>query len=94
MMRLHIEFDRPLNADARLRLRLGLGTLVKVRAIRVLRGDRMVLVEGEALARAAVLEALKDVELVPGRITTSLEEAADADADDTAKVERVRAIGR
>jgi hypothetical protein len=94
MMRLEIEFDRPLSADARLRLRLALGTLVKVRRIRVLRGDRNVLVDGEALARAAILEALKELDLVPSRVMTSLEEAADADADDTAKRERVRAIGR
>jgi len=94
MMRLTLEFDRPLNADARLRLRLALGCLVKVQRLRILRGDRTVLVDGEALARGMVLEALKDLDLTPNGVNTSLEEAADAEADETARRERVRAIGR
>jgi hypothetical protein len=94
MMRLTLEFDRPLTREARLRLHLALGTLAKVRRLRIQRGDRTVLVDGEALARVAVSEALRDLDLIPVKITTSLEEAAEAEADDSLKRERVRAIGR
>ena len=94
MMRVELVFENPLTTDERLRVRLGLGTIAKIRRFKILRGDRNVLIEGDALARPPILEALADVDLRPASIITSLEEAAEADNDDSQKRERVRAIGR
>jgi hypothetical protein len=96
MMRLEINFERPLNTETKTRLLLALGALAKTRQIRFLRGDHVAVVFGEALGAQPVMQALADEGVVPSSITTSLDElgASLADEQPDAKKERVRAIGR
>ncbi len=96
MMHLDLTFDRPLNQDAKTRLLLAVAALAKARTVRFVRGDHGAMIFGEALGRQTMLEALAAEGVVPVTVTTSLDETADAIADEQpdAMKERVRAIGR
>ncbi len=95
MMRIDLAFDKPLNQEQKLRLRLGLGTLAKAKRVVVVRGDRLVSIYGDGLGSRSVRETLAADGLVPAKITSTLDPEADAACDESPEqVERVRAIGR
>jgi hypothetical protein len=96
MMRIELGFDRPLNQDAKTRLLLAAGALAKVRKIRFARGDHAAAVYGEALGTQTLLAALAAEGVVPALCTSSLDDDANALADESTegKKEAVRAIGR
>ena len=95
MMRVDLAFEKPLRTDEKLRLHLALGTLVKDKRVRVIRGDRLVTIYGESLGTRSVRTALEAEGLNPASIGSTLDAESDKGCDETnEQTERVRAIGR
>ena len=98
VMRLDVDFSRPLSKQDKLRLLLAVATLAKSRRVRFVRGDHAAVVMGEGLSERRVREVLAEHGFTPESVRTSLDPDEDARADDApedpANKERVRAIGR
>lgn len=98
MMRLDVEFARPLSRDQRIQALVAIATLTKAQKVRFIHGDRTAVVLAEGLSRRRVQEVLTEMGLPPARVDTSLEDEADILCDDQeqdeAGKERFRAIGR
>ncbi len=98
MMRVDVDFPRPLDKAAKLRFMLAVATLAKCRRVRFVRGDRGVAILGEALSARSTELALKEHGFEPESVKSSLDPDEDMRADDPPGVmngpEQVRAIGR
>jgi len=94
VMRLDLEFPRPLARVDKLRVLLAAATLAKCQRVRFARGDYAAVVFGEALSMRRLGEALAEQGFAEVGMRTSLDEDEDQRADDPAGEERVRAIGR
>ena len=94
VMRLDLDFARPLARADKLRLLLAAATLAKCQRVRFARGDRAVVVFGEALSMRRLGEALAEHGFAEVAMRSSLDEDEDQRADDPSGEERVRAIGR
>jgi hypothetical protein len=96
-MRLDVDFARPLSAAEKVRLSLAVAALAKSERVRFARGDRAVLVIGEALSAMRLAEVLAQEGFAVESIRSSLVEAEDLQADDLPGVggkERLRPLGR
>lgn len=93
-MRLTVVLARPLDQETRLRIQLATAALAKTTRVVARRGAHEATVFGEAMSRDGLLAALRAEGVEPERIETTLDEEADAQADDRGGGERVRAIGR
>ena len=94
VMRLDLDFSRPLARGDKVLLLLALATLAKSQRVRFARGDYAAVVTGEALSVRRVRESLSEQGLVCEQIRSSLDAGEDERADDPVGDERVRAIGR
>ena len=98
VMRLDVDFSRPLNKQDKLRLLLAVATLAKSRRVRFVRGDHAAVIMGEGLSERSLRDVLVDHGFAPESVRTSLDPDEDARADDAPEdsvlKERVRAIGR
>jgi hypothetical protein len=94
VMRLDLEFPRPLMHADKLRVLLAAATLAKCQRVRFARGDYAAVVFGEALSMRRLGEALAEQGLAAASMSSSLDEDEDKRADDPSGEERVRAIGR
>ncbi len=94
VMRLDLDFPRPLARADKLRLLLAAATLAKCERVRFARGDYAAVVFGEALSMRRLGEALNEQGLAEVSMRSSLDDDEDQRADDPANQERVRAIGR
>jgi hypothetical protein len=98
VMRLDVDFPRPLNKQDKLRLLLAVATLAKSRRVRFVRGDHAAVIMGEGLSERSLRAALEEHGFTPESVRTSLDPDEDARADDASEdpafKERVRAIGR
>jgi hypothetical protein len=98
VMRLDVDFSRPLNKQDKLRLLLAVATLAKSRRVRFVRGDHAAVVMGEGLSERCLRDVLVEHGFSPESVRTSLDPDEDARADDAPEdsvlKERVRAIGR
>jgi hypothetical protein len=98
MMRLDVEFGRPLSREQRVQALVAIATLTKAQKVRFIHGDRTAVILAEGLSAHRALEALTEAGLPPERVDTSLDAESDAQCDDqeldeTGK-ERFKAIGR
>ena len=98
MMRLDVEFPRPLDRQQRTRALVAIATLTKATKVRFIKGDRVVVIMAEALSARRVQEELTEAGLAPEQVISSLDPEIDAHCDDAiqdaASKERFRAIGR
>jgi len=98
VMRLDVDFARPLGKQDKLRLLLAVATLAKSRRVRFVRGDHAAVVMGEGLSERSLRDVLSEHGFSPESVRTSLDPDEDARADDPledqTQKERVRAIGR
>ncbi len=97
VMRLEVDFTRPLSAAEKIRLSLAVAALAKSDRVRFTRGDRAVLVIGEALSAQRLAEVLGEEGFAVESIRSSLVESEDRQADDLPGLggkERVRPLGR
>jgi uroporphyrinogen-III synthase len=98
VMRLDVDFARPLGKQDKLRLLLAVATLAKSRRVRFVRGDHAAVVMGEGLSERRLREVLSEHGFTPEAVRTSLDPDEDARADDPpeepGQKEKVRAIGR
>lgn len=98
MMRLDVEFGRPLAREQRIQALVALATLTKAQKVRFIHGDRTAVVLAEGLSAHRVQEALAEAGLPPERVDTSLDAESDTQCDDQGQdetgKERFKAIGR
>lgn len=95
MMRVTLDFDRPLSRAQRLDAQVVLAAVAGVDRVTFAEGDRRIIVSGEGLPTGICAAALSEVHLIPAQVVNSLsqEEAAELGATSTAR-ERVRPLGR
>jgi hypothetical protein len=98
VMRLDVDFAKPLHRADKLRLLLAVATLAKSRRVRFVRGDHAAVVLAEGLSQRRLQEVLVEHGFAPEVVRSSLDPEEDARADDAPAAgdgqERVRAIGR
>ncbi|MBA3685824.1 MAG: hypothetical protein H0W72_11380 [Planctomycetes bacterium] len=95
VMRLEVEFARPLDRPTRLRLVVAFATLAKVDRVRFVQGDHVLIVIGEALGTAAVAAVLRDEGMSWQAMRTTLPEGEDRSVEEAVvEGERVVPLGR
>jgi hypothetical protein len=98
MMRIDVEFPRPLSRAQRAQLLVAMSTLSKAQKVRFIKGYRAMVLMGEGIGIARVRDEITELGLTPERVESSLDPDIDAHCDDAAQdaanKERFRAIGR
>ncbi len=96
VMRINVDFPRPLAPAEHRQVILAMAALAKVRRVLFTNGAHRAQVFGEALGTRSVRAALEDIGLTVKALSSTLPEGDDVSVDDvpTATVERVKAIGR
>lgn len=95
MMRVVLDFDRPLSKRQRLDAQVVLSAVAGVDGVRFTSGDRRIVVSGEGLPSGICAAALLEVGLVPDQVHNSLSQEEHAEIGETVNArERVRPLGR
>jgi hypothetical protein len=94
VMRLDVEFPRPLGKSDKVKVLLATAGLAKCQRVRFISGDYAAVILAEALSARCLSDALLEQGLVGAQVHSSLDEQDDLRVDDPPGEERLRAIGR